>query len=266
MSTGNIPSQEVDQLPQFHDGIVGDIENGLTRNGIDPETAIAIGSVLDVFSARQEQAPLSLKAVADQVGRAKAEKGLEHAQIDRVTGLKTDKSFWKAIQNCAKRMVGESPDHRSVFLFLLDLNGLKRANEAYGEMVGDGYLRVTAQAVDDLTRGSDEWYRLGSRSDEVVGIVRSVRPDKDGTYKQVLDDKCHNLAEGVKERLIAVGLPVAELHLGIKIVAGQLKPGQNPKELFKELDERIRQLKKVGRQLLPEHLRYDSRLDIGPTI
>lgn len=269
MTLDALERQEVEVVPRFHDGIVAEIEKGLTGNGADLATAIAIGSLLDVFSDRQRIAPLSLQAAADKAARKKTENDLEHAHIDRVTGLKTDKSFWKDINGYADRMLGENPERRSVFMFVLDLEGLKRTNEKYGRFIGDTYLRETAQTVDGLTRKSDEWYRLGGGADEIVGILHSIRPDKDGSYDQVLEKKCQDLAEMVRERLIDVGLPVKELHLGVKIIAGQLKPGQKPEDLFNELDTRINELKNEGRKELPEHLAYDRRLvmsDVGANI
>ncbi|MDO8265365.1 MAG: GGDEF domain-containing protein [Candidatus Saccharibacteria bacterium] len=258
--------QEVAVVPQLHDGIVAEIEKGLTGNGADLATAIAVGSLLGVFSERQKVAPLSLQAAADQAGRIKAERDLENAHIDRVTGLKTDKSFWQDIKSYADRMVGENSERRSVFMFVLDLEGLKRTNDTCGRIEGDRYLRETAHTVDDETRKNDEWYRLGGGADEIVGILHSIRPDKDGSYDQVLEKKCQELAKKVRERLIEVGLPVEELHLGIKIVGGQLMPGQKPEDLFNELDAQIRAMKNEGRKKLPKHLAYDRRLDTGPNI
>jgi len=256
MTISNIELVEL-PAPENHPGI----EQGLAKNGLDPALISSIGGILTLFSERQKEAPLSISAGADEILKVRSQEALTSAHIDRVTGFKDGTSYWADIDSYAKRLVGENPDKRSVVLLMCDLAGLKRVNDNYGDLVGDKYLREVATALETKTRPDDTWYRLGKRSDEFVAILHGVKPDSDGNYEQAIEVIIGKLEEEVEQHLILAGLPVEEQKLGIVIAGGLLKPNIGVKELFEEVDSRLAVRKRLSRNELPEHLKYDSRLE-----
>lgn len=236
------------------------LEHGLINNGVDPNVVQGIGSVLTLFAERQEAVPLSIRAGANQISLAKAEDALNNAQIDRVTGLKGSRAFWEDLDSYAKRLSGEAPDNRSVTILIGDLSGLKAINDTEGLLTGDTYLRETAAELVEHSRPDDTWYRLGGRSDELVAILHGVKPDADGNYDETIEHISAKKAGQVDEHLKNVGLPVEERKLGILIAGGVLKPGMAPRELFEQVDGRLRLKKAENKAKLPKHLQHDDRL------
>lgn len=188
------------------------------------------------------------------------EETIERTQIDTLTGLPNGEVFWNDINAVAKRLTGENPDNRRVVLVMGDIDGLKRTNTALGRSGGDKLLISSTKPLKGKKRTEDEWYRLGGGADEIVGLLRGVRPDKDGDYTSTIEKITEQKSKDVDENLRADGLPVDELRLGMQFVGAVLEPGKDPKELFNELDAMLNERKKAMRSQLPEELRADDRL------
>lgn len=190
------------------------------------------------------------------------EKTIENAQIDNLTGLPNEEVFWDDFTSISKRLSGENPDNRSVVLIMGDVDGLKRANKEMGRRGGDKLLVYsTAPLKGKNKRTDDKWFRLGSGgADEIVGLLRGVRPDENGNYSSVIDKICLQKSKDVEKSLRIGGLPVDELRLGMQFVGASLEPGKDPVELFDELDKLLTAKKAEVRHQLPKHLQADDRL------
>lgn len=241
-------------------GVPSPLEQGLIGNGVDHDVVRGIGEVLTTFAKRQETVPLSLKAGIDQARADRAEMALEEAHIDYATGLMGPKKFWEDMDSYVRRLNDMSPDRRSIAILNCDLSGLKRVNDTYGRAMGDKYLKETAVALAKFTRTDDKWYRLGSRSDEISGVLHGVKPDKDGNYVQSIEAIEQKLVSEVRQHLIDAGLPVDELHLGILMAGDMLKVGETSQELFERVDDRLREKKNKAKENLPDKLKPDDRL------
>jgi diguanylate cyclase (GGDEF)-like protein len=187
------------------------------------------------------------------------EETIERTQIDTLTGLPNGEVFWNDINAVSKRLTGENPDNRSVVLIMGDVDGLKRTNTALGRSGGDKLLISSTETLKSKKRTEDKWYRLGGGADEIVGLLRGVRPDKNGDYNKTIDKITQQKSDEVDENLRADGLPVDELRLGMQFVGAVLEPGKDPKELFEELDKILTIKKKEARSQLPEELQADDR-------
>lgn len=120
------------------------------------------------------------------------------AITDSLTGLANRKAFDNDLDEHI-RLFDRYPD-RHFGLFMLDVNGLKRANDNYGHNMGDALLIETSKLLVEICRLTDKVYRLGG--DEFAIMLEA------GDH-----DSCHILwrrLERVREQINYACLPNGE--------------------------------------------------------
>lgn len=118
--------------------------------------------------------PVSVAVVHDvTVLNTHLDRATAQAQTDALTGLGNRLLLSRQIQ-------ADLENARPFALLLLDLTGFKRLNDRHGHAAGDKALRVVAQRLQALVRGSDVAARLGG--DEFVllldGLADPARLDE----------------------------------------------------------------------------------------
>jgi diguanylate cyclase (GGDEF)-like protein len=145
--------------------------NRLRRRTVSARGTIAIAFgvgivLLGVFS-------LMLIGLRRRVGasqRAELERLAGAALFDSLTGLRNHRAFHEDLTRDLRRQI---PGRRPLTLMMLDLNGLKKVNDAHGHQAGDEYLKALADTLRENFRGGDCAYRIGG--DEFAVILPDVR-------------------------------------------------------------------------------------------
>lgn len=105
----------------------------------------------------------------------------KRAATDPLTGLSNRKSLEKTI---ARVLCGHDGEAERTALLLIDLDGFKQVNDAYGHGVGDLLLQRFAQALQARMRRGDTLSRLGG--DEFVILARDLDSKTDA--QAIADD------------------------------------------------------------------------------
>jgi diguanylate cyclase (GGDEF)-like protein len=103
--------------------------------------------------------------------RAEVETAQQQAFVDPLTGVGNRRS-WEAAITEAQRRVGLG---RPASVIVLDLNGLKEANDQHGHQAGDEVLRRFAGAVQRAVRAEDVVCRIGG--DELFVLLLGADAD-----------------------------------------------------------------------------------------
>lgn len=102
----------------------------------------------------------------------RAEAAANASQADALTGLLNRRGFDRVMA------IEENRTHRSPDLddtiFVIDLDDLKRVNDAEGHAAGDRLIRLAADTLDRAIRGSDQLFRIGG--DEFVILATESTP------------------------------------------------------------------------------------------
>lgn len=177
--------------------------------------------------------------------RAAEEELRRYANDDALTGLCNRRMVFegltRAIETCES-----DPEHRSLTVLFVDLDGFKVVNDDHGHGVGDDVLRQIAarlgQAVDGLGAvgrfGGDEFVAWCD-GDDGVEVA-------DGAHDH--DHVCEDLAERVIE---AVAEPIeaapASLRVGASIGIARWHPGDTADDLINAADRAVYEAKRRGR-------------------
>jgi len=97
------------------------------------------------------------------------------AALDQLTGLYNRRSGEQRLAEEISRAVRHE---RPLTLVLLDLDGLKQINDAFGHAAGDCVLQAFAERLQRAIRGSDLAVRLGG--DEFMLLLPECKPDEVG--------------------------------------------------------------------------------------
>ena len=125
---------------------------------------IALGP-LDTGSGRQ-----TVAVIRDISERQAMEAAVEHRALhDPLTDLPNRTLFFDRLRQA---ILGSRRDRKQVALVLLDLDGFKRVNDAYGHMVGDRLLRMVADRLPSGLRRTDTVARIGG--DEFAALLPGV--------------------------------------------------------------------------------------------
>src|SRR3954447_4303396 len=116
------------------------------------------------------------------------------ADHDPLTGLFNRRRFVEEVDLEIKLM---RRDGHPSSLLLLDLDGLKRVNDAMGHQVGDTLVRQTAELMRDRLRETDSVGRLGG--DEFAVILRGSRVNEASAVGQDLLDRFRK-----RERVLSI--------------------------------------------------------------
>lgn len=105
-----------------------------------------------------------VKAIRDSDvdGMARLE---EAARTDSLTGLGNHRAFQEDLAN---ELEIKDPRRHPVSLVMLDMDGLKRANDTLGHKAGDDMIRQLASVLGDTMRFVDRAYRIGGDEFAVI--------------------------------------------------------------------------------------------------
>lgn len=90
-------------------------------------------------------------------------------QIDPLTGVLNKLAFQSSVQDYASN----SPEDKSLAMFMLDLDNFKTINDEYGHPYGDYVLQETSKAMRMVFRDTDYLGRLGG--DEFAVVMPNVK-------------------------------------------------------------------------------------------
>jgi diguanylate cyclase (GGDEF)-like protein len=213
---------------------------------------VALRSRRDAIAAWFEVHPGQLAALPEDVVVCMAERldveGSAHGQlaelrstVQRWEGLaRTDALTGQANRRAAEERLEREAERASRYgrpltLLLADLDGLKTVNDRHGHPAGDTVLRVLAQRLCDVVRGTDMLARWGG--DEFVMIC----PETDETA-----------AAQVAERLVCAANEPVELGdalvvCGISVGWATDSADVDPRRLLRAADQALYRSKQAGR-------------------
>jgi diguanylate cyclase (GGDEF)-like protein/PAS domain S-box-containing protein len=185
--------------------------------------------------------------VADVTARVTAEKELAAAKealermalTDSLTGLANRHSLDLSLQHALDVLKRSEPGTRLVALLLLDLDGFKPVNDAYGHAAGDEVLVELARRLGLEVRAPDLVARIGG--DELVVLALDVRDQRAAELlAQRLVERVAEpitLSQGASVRVTAsVGLALAGEDTTVPTVT----------ELMRRADTLMYEAKKAG--------------------
>jgi diguanylate cyclase (GGDEF)-like protein len=126
----------------------------------------------------------------DQRLLLKAEAEIRESRVlamqDPLTALPNRRAIIPALEEAIARRPGGT-----LAFYLLDLNGFKKVNDAYGHVTGDAVLRAVAQRFRAVARDNDLIARIGG--DEFAVLARGVHSRSEASdigqrYVAALDD------------------------------------------------------------------------------
>lgn len=172
---------------------------------------------------------------------------ISRAEIDTVTGVPNRRVFQRELEGVVQRFGHE--DQPEVAVFLGDLNGLKRVNEARGHVGGDEYLYESVQAIRGSMRPTDRVYRIGG--DEIAMILIGTKPSE-----EVVGHLVDRTKRVVNEHL---QMP-KELYTGISIGGHLLQKGETAGDVFTAIDTELAADKSAFNSSIPRSvLEQDDR-------
>ena len=195
-----------------------------TLCGIDPEpqpeslsTALPVVSVLAGVLARLHAA--EVQARADRLRAAAAELAAVRCPL---TGALNRRGWLQSMEQLVSHIDRSGED---LALISLDLDDLKRANDALGHAAGDELLRRTARVLREALRPADLLARLGGDEFAVAGVVAGP---------QGVEQLLHRVREG---------LAAADLRVS---TGGALRRVGEPVErVWRVADERMYEAKRA---------------------
>jgi diguanylate cyclase (GGDEF)-like protein len=170
----------VRDLAVLQSAMIAELHRGLDR--IDAVSALAmVERLAELFSSMQ----------ADAVGDVLSVRSGEMEWLgttDSLTGLHNSRFMQQHLQH----LLGVQKRYGHPFaLLLVDIEGLKRINDAYGSGAGDRTLVGVATALSEMTRSVDTPIRMGG--DEFCVLL----PQQTATRARVLADRLAAAIEGV---------------------------------------------------------------------
>ncbi|MCG3864268.1 MULTISPECIES: GGDEF domain-containing protein [unclassified Photobacterium] len=151
---------------------------------------------------------------AELEGRLLNEELERSAITDPLTGLSNRKAFDVDFDEWVK--VTHRYPEQYLGLFMIDLNGLKQANDEYGHHMGDQLLIETGRLIKSVCRSTDKVYRLGG--DEYAIIIKhgdnaGCNQLKERLLQLLMEDHYASLPPGDKVGIhFAMGSASTESH------------------------------------------------------
>ena len=119
--------------------------------------ALVIPAAMAVFVGRVMRPAKALESMAEQLRTLYSEARLD-ALLDPISGLGNHRAFQEELH----RQIEEARrHHHSVALAMIDLDDLKRVNDAYGHAGGDQLLASVGRLLVSGARTPDRAYRIG---------------------------------------------------------------------------------------------------------
>ncbi|WP_158569017.1 MULTISPECIES: GGDEF domain-containing protein [unclassified Duganella] len=200
------------QLFTFH-------EHGLSAGSMATDLSVMLASMLLII-------------VLGRSVRASYLKLARLAERDPLTGLLNRRGF----DSRADGEIARQARHGGVFsVIVLDLDGFKQLNDSLGHQGGDHALKVVADAIAGITRGSDIVGRLGG--DEFVVLMPHTSAESGAKV-------CATLADDIAEKTMQAGCPTTA---SIGFVAFDRSPGSVSRAL--ELADHAMYINKSERRM-----------------
>ena len=178
---------------------------------------------------REDQARLrgANRRLADLLGDAE-----RLARTDGLTGLANGRAFVERLrEELARAQRAPAP----LALEYVDVDNLKRVNDALGHAAGDQLLRAVAQAIRETVRSSDVAARLGG--DEFAVLFVGLKPEAAEMTAQRLLDRIRRIAEAYPG-----------MDLGASIgMALYPSPPAAPEEMIRAADAAMYEAKQRGK-------------------
>lgn len=114
-------------------------------------------------------------------GEAVAHHLVQQALTDPLTGIANRRAFEVDLE---REMARARRHHRPLTLAVIDVDGLKKLNDAGGHRVGDEALRALASALRATARVEDGTYRIGGDEFALL-LVDALVPDEDVIAKRL---------------------------------------------------------------------------------
>jgi diguanylate cyclase (GGDEF)-like protein len=228
---GTAPDRDVErQLAAVRE--ITELRVGLTPDGglVDPLRAYLSEVEAELWALRRSRAQALASRLTNE--RLRREHGRLSAQAaqDPLTGLANR----RAMQEVLGRLLGGAGAGSGVAVALLDLDGLKRVNDAGSHADGDAALQAVASAMAGAVRGDDLVARYGG--DEFVLLMPGATPAEAlAAVQRVVD--------------AVAALPA---HAGFRVTASAgittVAPGAaaDPEELLGEADAAMYRAKQAG--------------------
>jgi diguanylate cyclase (GGDEF)-like protein len=124
------------------------------------------------------------------------------ADLDALTGLRNHGSFQREVGESVASGGGGEP----FAVLMLDLDGFKAFNDAFGHPAGDAFLGGVAVAMAHATREGDRLYRYGG--DEFVAILT-------GADRQIAHEVAVRIRHGVADLSTSTGGPPVTVSVGV---------------------------------------------------
>jgi len=191
---------------------------------------MSIGFV--IFSYRRVK-ELSIEMKARRVTELEAKKLARH---DPLTGLPNRRFF---IETLGEVLLTTNSDSRSAVL-MLDLDGFKSINDAYGHAVGDQALIEFAQRISAIMRAGAVFVRIGG--DEFAVIVPNIKSLDDPTAL------ARRIVTAVAEPIL-IGQISTSVGVGIGIAIAP-SDGMNPEIMVQRADRALYRAKAEGRSCI----------------
>jgi diguanylate cyclase (GGDEF)-like protein/PAS domain S-box-containing protein len=187
--------------------------------------------------------PMIVVQALDISERKTFEAQLQHlADRDALTGLFSRRRFEEELQ----REVSRARRHRRpAALLLLDLDGFKGVNDAFGHAAGDALLVRISDALRDVLRETDILARIGG--DEFALIL----PDTSDEASDVVADKLIRAVRAHGSFLLDGRRTVVTVSIGITSLNG--RRGIDAAHLLSEADQAMYQAKAAGKDAFVVH-------------
>jgi diguanylate cyclase (GGDEF)-like protein len=202
------------------------LDGGLTASSADLlAVAINLGSLwLLAYLA-------GVYASSERRVRAKV---LELSQTDALTGLFNRGALFPTLEQEVQRTRRSS---RGFCVLMIDLDGLKAINDAFGHLRGDEVLRAVGRVIDGSIRAVDSAYRYGG--DEFLVLL----PETEFIGAYVVAEK---VREGVEQIGESLGTDEGLTSVSIGLVSHP-EDGSTGEELMIAADRAMYQAKSLGK-------------------
>jgi diguanylate cyclase (GGDEF)-like protein len=168
---------------------------------------IALRKAYDELELRVEQRTQDLKEEIER--RRHAEEALRQLSLtDALTGLYNRRGF---LMRAEQQMQIARRENRALYLFMMDLDGLKPINDTYGHLEGDQAIKECGAILKSNFRAVDVVARIGGDEFAVLMVDdASQKPEESlQRLKERLDE--HHRLHGRAYRLsLSVGMAITE--------------------------------------------------------
>lgn len=161
------------------------------------------------------------------------------ADRDALTGLYNRAAFSRHLQELALgRAGGRDGAHAAL---IVDLDGFRTINDAYGHQAGDALLWVVGQRIRSVVRDQDFLARLGG---DQFALVVPLSPGDDDLPEQLADRLLHEVAQpiDVQEERLSVGASI-----GVALLARGDGPEPAAEDWLAHVDSALAEAKRSGR-------------------